>query len=123
MPVSEHTPTPWRIDGNAVITTVDGIIDDIVCVSDHADTPNWTTDAAFIVKTANEYDELAAELEYLRTLLSNAVHEFPVASGLYVDSDGMAGYGSLKAMRLRLGLAPNRGFLHLPTPVGPQVKP
>lgn len=60
----------------------------------------------------------ADELEYLRTLASNAVHEYPVASGLYVDGDGQAGYGALKAMRLHLKLAPNRGFLHIPDPVG-----
>lgn len=60
---------------------------------------------------------IADDLEYLHTLLSNAINEFPVASGLYVDSDGLAGYGSLKAMRLRLGLAPDRGFLHVFAPV------
>lgn len=62
--------------------------------------------------------EAAAEIEYLRTLLLNAVNEYPMASGVYVDQDGQAGYGSLKAMRLHLGIAPSRGFLHIPDPAG-----
>jgi hypothetical protein len=61
---------------------------------------------------------IADELEYLRTLASNAVNEYPVASGVYVDADGQAGYGALKAMRLHLRIAPSRGFLHIPDPVG-----
>lgn len=67
--------------------------------------------------------EAAEEIEYLRALAMNAVQEYPVASGLYVDGDGQAGYGSLKAMRLRLGVAPSRGFLHLPEPAVPRSKP
>lgn len=54
---------------------------------------------------------IADELEYLKTLLSNAVQEFPIASGLYIDTDGTAGYGTLKAMRLHLGIEPDRGNL------------
>lgn len=56
-----------------------------------------------------EAHRLGDELAYLRTLAENAVREYPVASGLYVDSDGQAGYGSLKALRLFLGIAPDRG--------------
>jgi hypothetical protein len=51
---------------------------------------------------------IADELEYLRRLTLNAVKEYPVASGLYVDGDGQAGYGSLKAMRLHLRIEPER---------------
>lgn len=49
-----------------------------------------------------------SDLEYTKALLGNAVQEYPVASGLYVDADGQAGYGSLKAARLYLRIEPNR---------------
>ncbi len=67
---------------------------------------------------ADDLARLQDENQYLRTLLLNAVNEYPIASGIYVDQDGQAGYGSLKAMRLHLKIAPSRGFLHIPDPVG-----
>jgi hypothetical protein len=61
-----------------------------------------------------EHDErikaLEEEVKRLSILALTAVHEYPVASGLYVDSDGMAGYGALKAMRLHLKIEPSRGY-------------
>lgn len=57
---------------------------------------------------------IADELEYLKILAGNAVREYPVASGLYVDTDGQAGYGALKAMRLHLRIQSER----LPVSVG-----
>lgn len=42
------------------------------------------------------------ELVELRRLAKGAVEEFPVASGLYVDTDGQDGYGNLRALRLHL---------------------
>jgi hypothetical protein len=66
---------------------------------------------------------IADELEYLNALLSNAIQEYPVASGVYVDSDGQAGYGSLKAMRLHLGVTSSRGYLHVvSSPPNPGAK-
>jgi hypothetical protein len=44
------------------------------------------------------------KIERLRELITDAIDEYPVASGLYVDSDGQDGYGSLKAMRFHLGI-------------------
>lgn len=46
--------------------------------------------------------EAQSEIDRLRKLITDAIDEYPVASGLYVDSDGQDGYGSLKAMRVYL---------------------
>jgi len=50
--------------------------------------------------------ELEHELAHTKRLLAKAVSEYPVESGIWVDRDGQAGYGSLKEMRLYLGLQP-----------------
>jgi hypothetical protein len=63
-----------------------------------------------------EAHRLARELEYMKTLATNAVREYPVASGLYKDTDGQAGYGSLKAMRLYLGMSPENSRDHVGSP-------
>jgi hypothetical protein len=42
----------------------------------------------------------------LEEIARRAVHEYPVASGLYVDADSKAGYGALRDLRLFLGIEP-----------------
>src|ERR1700761_1909121 len=42
----------------------------------------------------------------LEEIARRAVHEYPVASGLYVDADSKAGYGALRDLRLFLGIDP-----------------
>jgi hypothetical protein len=56
------------------------------------------------------------ELAKLRTLAADVVNAYPVASGLYVDTDGQDGYGALKALRLHLKMEPTRGSTHLALP-------
>jgi hypothetical protein len=51
-----------------------------------------------------EVIDLMAENARLRELITDAIDEYPVASGLYVDQDGQDGYGPLKAMRIYLGI-------------------
>lgn len=51
---------------------------------------------------ADEMTRLQEELAELKVLAKGAVEEFPIASGLWTDSDGQDGYGYLKALRLFL---------------------
>lgn len=50
----------------------------------------------------HEIQMLRDEAEELRFLAQGAVEEYPIASGLYIDTDGQDGYGNLRAMRLFL---------------------
>lgn len=59
--MAEHTPTPWAIQENLVITTAD-IRDDVICEGS-ADTPNFPADAAYIVRACNAFPELMKALE------------------------------------------------------------
>jgi hypothetical protein len=65
---AEHTPTPWRVDGNQIVTIVEEVVDDITCVWDGADTPNWANDAAFIVKAVNNHDALVKALQEIQLI-------------------------------------------------------
>jgi hypothetical protein len=46
--------------------------------------------------------DAADVMEELMALARGAVEEYPVASGLWIDSDGRDGYGNLRALRLFL---------------------
>ncbi|MCS3690886.1 hypothetical protein [Bradyrhizobium elkanii] len=63
----------------------------------------WIKEA---VRAKKDCAKAEAKLAELQRLASAAVQEYPVASGVYVDTDGQDGYGSLKALRLWLGIEP-----------------
>jgi hypothetical protein len=56
--------------------------------------------------STEEIEWVRAQFEELKVLAKGAVEEFPVASGLYTDTDGQDGYGYLRALRLFLKESP-----------------
>jgi len=70
--MSEHTPTPWMVDDDMIITQVDAIPDDIICERTN-EMPikhsNWEANAAFIVKAVNNHDALVKALKESRAAL------------------------------------------------------
>jgi hypothetical protein len=113
--MGERTPLPWAIcpdEPKWIITTVDGIRDDIICEKTGdapIDLENWPANAAFIVEACNNFERLKRENEAMRTLLHDVVRHYPVASGLHVDMDGQDGYGPLREARIHLGMKPETG--------------
>ena len=70
--MTDHTPTPWQIDDDLIMTVVDDIPDDIICEKTkerpiRAD--NWDANAAFIVKAVNNHDALVDTLKFLLDVL------------------------------------------------------
>ena len=79
--LSKATPRPWRYDSdiNAIVSYVitDGREEDVICTFDWAEVPDDECDAnaALIVKSVNERDELIAALrDCIAALEEHGVH-------------------------------------------------
>jgi len=79
--LSKATPGPWRYDSdiNAIVSYVitDGREEDVICTFDWAEVPDDECDAnaALIVKSVNERDELIAALrDCIAALEEHGVH-------------------------------------------------
>jgi hypothetical protein len=64
--MTEHTPTPWIFDSEAIMPISRDGISIVARIPNHPDNKvNWEADAAFIVRSANNHDAMVAELQRL----------------------------------------------------------
>src|ERR1700735_2276674 len=68
--VSEHTPTPWILDGEHLRTIVRGAESTIIAVRHRLPAVTHAANAAFIVRAVNAHDDLVAALKETKASLS-----------------------------------------------------
>lgn len=69
--MTEHAPTPWRLDDDMIVSLDPSLIGDMICCapdsSEYEDSrKHWPANAAFIVKACNAFPDLVKALEMAR---------------------------------------------------------
>lgn len=93
---TQHTPTPWKVDGMDVVSPSEMIVVGCLqwCGEDRGG--EGEANAAFIVKACNAHDELVAALrDVVDTCDSGDYYGAPSAGAMQLARDALAKVGAL----------------------------